>query len=328
MKHILLIAAALFTVYGSVFADKTGDAIKYSNDLINEQNKVAEKFSALAEALNTRKVEALDSCLNALKKQTEQSMKVLGKMKKFDNNSSFLTSMKNLVQFYQGLCRKDLPTLIKIHKKKSVTLSDDDMVTMDSLTSSIVKREEPLVMEIDKSQKEFAKQYNLLIGRNNFQDGSKDAQAANRQINEAIDYNDSIIVLQNRFAKAFIGFTDIVQKNDKFEVDSSFKDTRKILDAVIKDMNAIGGFKGDNSFRNAAMDYFTSFANLMDKDFTVFLELIGNKAGFSEEDTKLYNEMVYSLPKSIDEYMNKFAEAQKRFAEKYNIVLFDKFKKK
>lgn len=327
MKLLILIITAGFFFVLPAFADITQDAIKYSNKLIEEQNKVAEKFIALTKAFNKKDLKLVEQSLDGLKNQVASTQKNLAKMKGFEGNTRFLNAIKSLMDYYSGLCKSEFKTLLGIYKKNTITISNEDMFTVDSIQRSITENETPLVSEIDFAQKEFARKYKFLIGKNSLDEQMNELDESNKQINAAIDYNDSIVFLQSEFTKSLIVFSDNLQKNSNTdEVQEYFDNMNIVLKDCIGKMDIIRDFRGDYSFRNATMEYFTSFKKLIDGDFTVFLEIVKNKAGFTEEETKKYNELVYSLPARIDEYETKFIEAQKAFANKYNIFLYKKDK--
>lgn len=327
MKILFCILAAIFVAAGPVLADKTQDAMKYSNYLIEEQNKVAEKFIALTQSFNQKEIKLIELSLDSLKKQVGLSQMKTGKMKGFEGNTRFLEAMKELFKFYDGLCNKEFKALLKIYRKNSITLTEEEIGIIDSIQKSIEIREMPLVNEIDLAQKEFARKYKFFIGKNRLEGQLDSLDKSNKLINAAIDYNDSIIALQSDFTRSLIAFSDNLQKNNNTdEVELYFNKMKEILKTCISSMDNIRDFKGDYSYRNTTMEYFTSFKKLIDGDFTIFLDLVKKKAGYSEEETKQYNKLVYSLPASIDEYENRFIAGQKAFADKYNIFLYKKFK--
>ncbi len=117
----------------NVYADKTQDAIKYSNSLIDEQNKVAERFIELTQSFNNRNTKKIESSLNNLKEQVTSSLKSIGRMKAFDGDGRFLQAMDTLFKFYMGLCENEFPELLRIYKKNSITLTENEMGTIDGI---------------------------------------------------------------------------------------------------------------------------------------------------------------------------------------------------
>ena len=136
----------------------------------------------------------------------------------------------------------------------------------------------------------------------------------------AADYNDYIISRQmdivsiiDQFAAASAVSTDsaqaVLQKNSR------------IAGEYLADLSAMSDFKGDTAFRNAAVNSFTFYKRIFDREYKTLLALNAKGANASKEDLQTIQQITKAVTAEEGELDKRFANAQRDFAQKNKLQL-------
>ncbi|MCK4888550.1 MAG: hypothetical protein KAS97_01385, partial [Candidatus Aminicenantes bacterium] len=115
----------------------------------------------------------------------------------------------------------------------------------------------------------------------------------------------------------------ILEGVEKFE--NNLEELQKLTTEIADKVAALQDFKGDKSFRNAALDYLEHLENYVYIDAPEYISLIRNYAEryneIEKEEVNAINKIVDKMNSESDFQGNKFEKAQSVFAKKYNFRL-------
>lgn len=146
------------------------DAIEYNDKIISEQNKIIEKAIIFTSSFETRNFTIIDSNRLQLLSQIETAIEELSKMQSFDGNDSLRLAALDLFNFYKKVYENEFKEITQIITKDSLEITEDDIIRHNILTRKIKNDEITFDNNFQKAQQNFARQYNLNIQRNEYQD--------------------------------------------------------------------------------------------------------------------------------------------------------------
>ena len=161
MKKVFTIIIGLLFV--STIMDScrpsTNDAIKYNDELVNQQNKVYEKESALLDAISKNIPNKLDSLFTDLSKIIDESNKAVGNMDAFDGKTEMKDAVLKIFAAYKEVSANEYKEMITYSKipDSLYTPGDDDKVL--ELSKKIDDKINKTIEEFVELQKKFASKY-------------------------------------------------------------------------------------------------------------------------------------------------------------------------
>ena len=136
----------------------------------------------------------------------------------------------------------------------------------------------------------------------------------------AVEYNDHIIDQQSIVMKNIGNFVRTSNRNldsadhllDRYIID---------LGAMVNDIQSMPLYKGDSLLRNSAADLFTFYRKLFREDYRLLLQYWREHGRQSPEGLAEANRVVEKITIEEEKYDKGFHNAQRDFAEKFNIKL-------
>jgi len=138
----------------------------------------------------------------------------------------------------------------------------------------------------------------------------------------AVQYSDYIVGRQNIIINNIINFVQV----SKTDLDSAGKMLDKyVMDITgsITDIKGMPPYKGDTSFRNAAIHLFQFYKKVFGNEYKRLIEIRQNHGETTSEGVAEMNGIVEKITKEEEGYDKIFHNAQKDFAEKNNLRLSD-----
>lgn len=137
----------------------TNEAIKYNDELVNQQNKVYEKESALLDAISKNMPDKLDLLFSDLSKQIDESTKAIEKMDAFDGKTEMKNAVLKIFATYKEVMSNEYKKMIAYSKipDSIYTPGDDDKVL--ELSKKIEDKINKAIEEFVDLQKKFASKY-------------------------------------------------------------------------------------------------------------------------------------------------------------------------
>ncbi|HKB43269.1 MAG TPA: hypothetical protein VKC90_02730 [Chitinophagaceae bacterium] len=136
----------------------------------------------------------------------------------------------------------------------------------------------------------------------------------------AVQYNDYIISRQNTLIKNILDLSVIAQTN----LDSADKILDKYVvetDSMIIDVNGMPLYKGDSTFRNAAIASFAFYKKTFGNEYKQLISIRKNGGDATEEGVAEMKKIVNDITREEEKYDKAFHNAQKNFADKNNMKL-------
>lgn len=136
----------------------------------------------------------------------------------------------------------------------------------------------------------------------------------------AAAYNDYIVTRQ----------MDVLAMVDQFaaasavSVDSAqtvLQRNSRVTGDYLADLSAMSGFKGDTAFRNAAVNSFTFYKRIFDKEYKTLLAITAKGGQPSAADARTIQQITQSISAEEAELDRRFSAAQHAFAQKNKLQL-------
>ena len=135
----------------------------------------------------------------------------------------------------------------------------------------------------------------------------------------AVQYNDYIISRQATLIKNVLEFSSIAQT----DLDSADRMLDKYVvetDSMILNLDGMPPYKGDSSFRNAAIASFAFYKKIFGNEYKQLIN-IRKRGNATEEGIAEMNGIVGDITREEEKYDKAFHNAQKSFADKNNMKL-------
>ena len=136
----------------------------------------------------------------------------------------------------------------------------------------------------------------------------------------SVQYNDYIINRQSILIKDVIDLTKVAQTN----LDSADKMLDNFVektDGLITDIKGMPSYKGDSSFRDAAIASFSFYKKIFGNEYKQLVDIRKHGGDATQEGVDQMNEIVNNISKEEEKYDKAFHNAQKDFAERNHMKL-------
>jgi hypothetical protein len=136
----------------------------------------------------------------------------------------------------------------------------------------------------------------------------------------AVQYNDYIIGRQTTLIKNVLELSTIAQT----DLDSANRMLDKYVmetDSMITDLNGMPTYKGDSSFRDAAIASFSFYKKVFVNEYKQLINIRKNGGDTTEDGISEMNRIVGDISREEEKYDKAFHNAQKNFADKNNMKL-------
>ncbi|NTW32368.1 MAG: hypothetical protein HGB12_07055 [Bacteroidetes bacterium] len=156
MKKIIFFIS-LFIVAGLISCGPySDDAVKYNDELVEQQTKVFEKESILIDAINKNMPEKLDTALNSLVDQVKESTEATEKIKEFEGGTELKDAALKVLSTYKGVIQKEYIEMIKIAKTPDSLYTQEDDNKIIDISKKIDDKLNQIIESFIKKQKEFS----------------------------------------------------------------------------------------------------------------------------------------------------------------------------
>ena len=163
------ISAILGTLLMVLFFASCGptkeDAIKYNDQIIDQQRKVVDKENDLIGYIKGGSLTNLDEKYNSLSKQIDESTEAVKKMESFDGKTEFKDATLALFVIYRSVVDKEYKAWV-LNLKTPAELIDDKVLDEErDLVKSINEKMDKALADFTKAQEDFATKYKFEISR-------------------------------------------------------------------------------------------------------------------------------------------------------------------
>jgi hypothetical protein len=139
---------------------------------------------------------------------------------------------------------------------------------------------------------------------------------------KAADYNDDILQLHKLVEQEIIAVNNSINEGQIANMDSALSKARKALDNAAVSLQQIGGFNNDTLFFHAVSRHFSLISQLFHEDYPKLIRLYClPEKDYTEKQERQMKVSVQHIDEKIKKSVNALVDAQKQFAEKYNLVL-------
>lgn len=142
----------------------------------------------------------------------------------------------------------------------------------------------------------------------------------------AVDYNNTIIAQQDKIVDPMINIIQELKNGDTKESRKIMAETKIVCDSSIAILEKLGPYKGDDAFRQKALELFKFYKKMFGEDFPKMIDIVETDTTF-DSDIKideLTDKMVADGSKLEDEML----VLQQKFAKDHNLIIEDNAKQK
>jgi hypothetical protein len=159
-----LIFVSLFLLYSCKPSKE--DAIKYNDQIIDEQTALNLKIEALNKSFKKwSSADSLDICwVNALD-QAEKSLKKLDEMKDFHGNSDLRIGAINLFKVYKAVISTEFKEMVRIYKMPDEFYTKEQELKWSNLSDDAFNKMDKAISEMSNIQQKFAKEFGFEVGK-------------------------------------------------------------------------------------------------------------------------------------------------------------------
>lgn len=142
------------------------EAIKYNDQIIDEQSAITQKIEALNKSFRTwNAADTMDMCwLNALD-QTEKSLKKVTEMKDFHGDDDLRTGAVNLFKVYKAVISTEFKEMVRIYKMPDELYTKQQELRWSKLSDDAFNKMDKAITEMSKTQETFAKKFGFEVGK-------------------------------------------------------------------------------------------------------------------------------------------------------------------
>ena len=145
------------------------------------------------------------------------------------------------------------------------------------------------------------------------------AQAQNKK---AAIYNNKLFALQHEVSGQIVRFFEYVKSGDSEKIKLAHDSVNQSIDAKIAAVSKFKSFKGDNSLKQAVLDWLKAYEDSFENEYKLMLPLLNKKERTDAENQSL-NQMHDALIREEIAFDQKLSAAQKDFAQKHDLTLGD-----
>ena len=138
--------------------------VEYNNYFIARQQAVLTAMSEFSSQLESFDVPVIQQAHKGLLSAIEEQRTLISNTPAFDSDTILQPAFLRLFDFYRSISTQEYGTIVTIIGKGEEQITQQDLVTIDSLTKAINLQKIKTDAAFDKAQQAFAKVYGLEIG--------------------------------------------------------------------------------------------------------------------------------------------------------------------
>lgn len=142
-----------------------------------------------------------------------------------------------------------------------------------------------------------------------------------------VQYNNYIINRQKGLVNDVTDMTKVAQ-TDLDSADKMLDDFVRKTERMVTDIQGMPPFKGDTTFREAAIASFNFYKKTFGTDYKQLINIRKNGGDATEEGVAEMNKIVENISREEEKYDKVFHNAQKSFADKNHMRLESDLQKK
>lgn len=138
----------------------------------------------------------------------------------------------------------------------------------------------------------------------------------------AVEYNDYIVSRQSRVIENMMKLTEVAQIN----LDSAGHLLDKYVNetgGMITDLKGMPDYNGDSSLRDVALEMFSFYRNVFNKDYRDIIHLRSEQDGLSTETEDQISSILKRIGEEEEGYDSRLQRAQENFAKRNDMKLVE-----
>lgn len=145
--------------------------------------------------------------------------------------------------------------------------------------------------------------------------------------NKAIDYNNSLVDVQEKVADKINEFIDLITIEDTLDYTMVYEKRKEVLESIdqgIIEVNKIGGFGESEEFKSSILSVLNAYREGIENEYTTMANFL--LLPIEEQTDKRYSEteeIAYVADSLIGIAEDQFINAQQVFAASYKLQLED-----
>jgi CHASE3 domain sensor protein len=148
--------------------------------------------------------------------------------------------------------------------------------------------------------------------------------ACNNKTDKAIEYNDSIISLQQRIVKLFNQLDSSFADTINHTYLNKFNELKNEIKNQLQKVDSFENFDGSNEFKERYKKLLSVYNQVLIEDYQKLISYYSMPdSEFTQQIVDEFNNTYKTANEKIDKALNDFIEFQKNFAKKYGFTLIE-----
>lgn len=165
-KKCIIVFSGIIALLLTSCGPSKEEAIKYNDQIIDEQSLIVDKINVLYEAMKSwQHNEVMDEAYNNALKQIDVGTEHVAKMDDFGGKSNLKEHALKLFALYQSVIQNEIKGMLDILKKPSEEITPEMEQEFDNRNNQALTKMENGLKEFQKVQKDFADKYNFVLNK-------------------------------------------------------------------------------------------------------------------------------------------------------------------
>jgi len=137
MKQILWLVLFSIFVFQNVVAQSVEDAIKYNDQIIDQNDKIANAMDALIGSYDSFKPQEMDSLYAVTSKTIDESIKFANNLRPFKSDASFKNGALALFKVYKSVLENEHKRIIELLKLPESKYGTNEVAEYEKLVKQV-----------------------------------------------------------------------------------------------------------------------------------------------------------------------------------------------
>ncbi len=310
MKKISFILFALVFPINLIHAQQ--EALDYLDKISGEMNKVVESsMNYSVFSVHTDDERAVDNMRKKVIIQINKSKSVLNNMDSYEGNKKLKNEAVDVLELYHKAYTIDYDAANTLYKDR-----ESSYEAMEQYYEALDQAEKKIGRAADKfkkAQDDYADEYNIILTYND------ESSQKMLKINAVNQYSRHIFLVYFKVSKQNAILFDGINEKKIGKVEKSLEEMLVGSKAAHTSLKKTGGYNGDRSYLEAALDVIIFYRDLASDEYKQLLEIMKKEKNkiLTQEDVDNYNQIITSYNEDSEKILKRMERKSKIFKQKH-----------
>ena len=311
---ILLICCLALFFPKNIAAQDFTDPVVYNDYIVDIQGKVLQQnVNYVMESVHNENYQQVEKSRLTLIESIKDALGKVQAMPAFDDETKFRDEAAAIFSLYLGAFQLEFKEAnsLKAVRQESYEAMENYYSAQDKAERKLQAASERLRI----AQNEFSTENNLIIMEGK---GAASTQDVIKTINEVNTYSRAVFLAYFKVSKDDAATLDAMKEKQAKKMESYRKKLLISVDESLIKLKGLGAFKGDDAFRQSAMELLSFHKQIAQDGYTDIVKFISKeKEDLTQADVDRYNAVIELLNTRQNVLLGKFNEANAQFFKKH-----------